>query len=49
MSDGKIYVDANQPATLNNGGAYDDCSTLQEAVMACTGCRPIRKSERPLE
>ena len=33
--DDKIYVDAGQPATLNNGaGRQTDCRTLQEAVMA---------------
>ena len=33
--DGKIYVDAGQPATLNNGtGKLTDYRTLQEAVMA---------------
>jgi hypothetical protein len=31
----KIYVDAEQPATLNNGaGKLTDYATLQEAVMA---------------
>jgi hypothetical protein len=31
----KIYVDAGQPATLNNGtGRLTDYRTLQEAVMA---------------
>jgi hypothetical protein len=31
----KIYVDAGQPATLNNGtGKLTDYRTLQEAVMA---------------
>ena len=36
MSDDfKIYVDAGQPATLNDGaGALTDCPTLQEAVLA---------------
>ena len=36
MSDDyKIYVDAGQPATLNNGaGVLTDCATLQEAVLA---------------
>jgi hypothetical protein len=30
----KIYVDASQPATLNDGaGALTDCPTLQEAVL----------------
>jgi hypothetical protein len=33
--DDKIYVDAGQPATLNNGaGKLTDCRTLQKAVMA---------------
>ncbi len=33
--DYKIYVDAGQPATLNNGaGVLTDCATLQEAVLA---------------
>jgi hypothetical protein len=31
----RIYVDAAQPATLNDGaGAQTDCRTLQEAVLA---------------
>jgi hypothetical protein len=31
----KIYVDAAQPATLNDGaGKLTDCPTLQEAVIA---------------
>ena len=31
----KIYVDAGQPATLNDGaGKLTDCATLQEAVLA---------------
>jgi hypothetical protein len=32
----KIYVDAAQPATLNDGagGKLTDCPTLQEAVLA---------------
>jgi hypothetical protein len=34
-SDSKIYVDAGQPATLNDGaGRLTDCVTLQEAVLA---------------
>jgi hypothetical protein len=34
-SDSKIYVDAGQPATLNDGaGRLTDCATLQEAVLA---------------
>jgi hypothetical protein len=33
--DTAIYVDAGQPATLNDGaGAQTDCRTLQEAVLA---------------
>jgi hypothetical protein len=33
--DYKIYIDAGQPATLNNGaGVQTDCATLQEAVSA---------------
>ena len=33
--DDKIYVDAEQPATLNNGaGKQTDYRTLREAVMA---------------
>ena len=40
MSDDyKIFVDAAQPATLNDGaGAQTDCATLQEAVLAWRGC-----------
>ncbi len=36
MSDDyKIYVDAGQPATLDDGaGAVTDYATLQEAVLA---------------
>jgi hypothetical protein len=33
--DTAIYVDAGQPATLNDGaGKLTDCASLQEAVMA---------------
>jgi hypothetical protein len=33
--DSRIYVDAGQPATLNDGaGKQTDCATLQEAVLA---------------
>jgi hypothetical protein len=33
--DSRIYVDAGQPATLNDGaGKLTDCATLQEAVLA---------------
>jgi hypothetical protein len=50
MSDDyKIYVDAGQPATLNNGaGVSTDCATLQEAALACTDWRLRRKYELPL-
>ncbi len=30
----KIYVDAERPATLNNGSVLIDCLTLQEAAIA---------------
>ena len=45
MSDDyKIYVDAAQPATLNNGGgALTDCPTLQEAVLAWHQLPPEQK------
>jgi hypothetical protein len=34
-NDEKIYVDAAQPATLNNGGGVlNNCPTLQEAAIA---------------
>ena len=34
-ADSKIYVDAGQPTTLNDGGGkLTDCATLQEAVLA---------------
>jgi hypothetical protein len=40
----KIYVDANQPATFNNGaGALIDCATLQEAVLAWHRLAPEHK------
>jgi hypothetical protein len=33
--DTRIYVDAAQPATLNDGaGKLTDCASLQEAVLA---------------
>ena len=36
--DYKIYVDAGQPATLNDGaGILTDCATLQEAALAIVG------------
>ena len=35
MNDSRIYVDAGQPATLNDGaGKLIDCATLQEAALA---------------
>lgn len=45
MSDDyKIYVDAAQPATLNDGaGALTDYPTLQEAVMAWQRLSPGHK------
>ena len=40
-ADDKIYVDADQPATLNNGaGKQTDYLTLREAVMAWHRLRP---------
>jgi hypothetical protein len=42
--DYKIYVDGEQPATLNDGtGTLTDYATLQEAVVAWRGLRPERK------
>lgn len=42
--DYKIYVDASQAATLNNGaGALTDCATLQEAVLAWHRLAPQQK------
>ena len=42
--DYKIYVDAGQPATLNNGAAVlNDCATLQEAVLAWQRLAPEQK------
>jgi hypothetical protein len=43
-SDDKIYVDAEQPATLNDGaGVLADCPTLQEAVLAWQRLAPEQK------
>ena len=45
--DDKIYVDAGQPATLNNGaGKLTDYPTLQEAVIDGIGCRLSKRSGR---
>jgi hypothetical protein len=42
--DYKIYVDASQPATLNDGASsLTDCPTLQEAVLAWHKLPPGRK------
>jgi hypothetical protein len=42
--DDKIYVDAGQPATLNNGaGALTDYPTLEEAVLAWHKLAPEQK------
>jgi hypothetical protein len=45
MSDDlKIYVDAGQPATLNDGvGIATDCATLQEAVLDWHQLAPEQK------
>jgi hypothetical protein len=40
----KIYVDATQPATLDDGaGVQTDCPTLGEAVTAWQRLRPEQK------
>ena len=40
----KIYVDATQPATLNDGAGFQtDCPTLGEAVTAWQRLRPEQK------
>jgi hypothetical protein len=40
----KIYVDASQPATVNDGaGVQTDCPTLGEAVTAWQRLRPEQK------
>jgi hypothetical protein len=42
--DYKIYVDATQPATLNDGaGVLTDCPTLGEAVMGWHRLPPEQK------
>ena len=42
--DYRIYVDANWPATLNDGaGVLTDFPTLQEAVSAWRGLAPEQK------
>jgi hypothetical protein len=42
--DYKIYVDAERPATLNNGaGVLIDCATLREAVWAWHKLAPGQK------
>ena len=42
--DYKIYVDADRPATLNNGaGVLTDRATLQEAVLAWHKLAPEQK------
>lgn len=40
----KIYIDATQPATLDDGaGVQTDCPTLGEAVTAWQRLRPEQK------
>jgi hypothetical protein len=40
----KIYIDAGQPATLNNGASIQtDCATLREAVSAWHRPAPEQK------
>ena len=43
-SEDKIYVDANQPATLIDGDKSIDCLTLGEAVIALDHLPEPRKS-----
>jgi hypothetical protein len=44
--DYKIYIDAGQPATLNDGAsAQTDCATLQEAVSVWHRLAPEQKSK----
>ena len=48
--DYKIYVDAGQPATLNDGaGVSTDCATLQEAVLAWHRLAPEQKIRAPVK
>ena len=51
MSDDyKIYVDAGQPATLNDGaGAVTDYATLQEAALAWHRLAPEQKIRATLK
>ena len=45
----KIYIDAGQPATLNNGASIQtDCATLREAVWHGIGRRLNKRYEQPL-
>ena len=49
-NDEKIYVDAAQPATLNNGGGVlNDCPTLQEAVIAWHRLPPEQKERATIK
>ena len=43
-SDGKIYADVSQPATLIDGDNSIDCPTLGEAVILWTICQPIGRA-----
>lgn len=51
VNDGyKIFVDATQPATLNDGaGNLTDCPTLQEAVLAWNRLAPEQKIRTTLK
>jgi hypothetical protein len=42
--EGKIYIDARQPATLMHGGQSIDCQTLGEAVVAYDKLPEARQS-----
>ena len=49
-SDSKIYVDAGQPATLNDGaGRLTDCATLQEVVLAWHALPSAQNEYRKLD
>ena len=43
-SDGKIYADVSQPATLIDGDILIDCPTLGDAVVALDNLPETRKS-----
>jgi hypothetical protein len=48
-SDKKIYVDASQPATLNNSGVLDDCPTLRKPVTTWRRLKPEQKKRATIK